>query len=146
MQKKGFPFTYFEEYFSPSSGIPANFPVLMAEYTFRTKQDITDYLALLKDTPNYFSSYLEFQKERAEKGHYLASSSLQETLKQCDTIITKEALDANSHFLQLTFRERLAPLVAKDLITKKEAYIYIEENHNILKTIVLPAYQNLKLS
>ena len=146
LQIKGFPFTYYEECFSPSSGIVANYPVLMAEYTFRTKKDVTDYLSLLKDTPNYFSSYFQFQKERAEKGHYLASSSLQETLKQCDTIITEEALNENSHFLQLTFRERLMPLVAKDLISKKEAYLYIEENHNILKTIVLPAYQELKSS
>ena len=146
MQKKGFAFPYFEEVFSPSSGIVANFPILMAEYTFRTKQDVIDYLTLLKDTPNYFSSYLEFQKERAEQGHYLASSSLQEILKQCDTMITKDALNENSHFLQLTFRERLAPLVAKDLITKKEAYSYIEENHNLLKTVVLPAYQDLKTS
>ena len=146
MQIKGFPFSYYEECFSPSSGIAANYPILMAEYTFRTKKDVTDYLSLLKDTPDYFSDYFQFQKERAQKGHYLASSSLQETLNQCDTIITKESLNENSHFLQLTFRERLMPLVAKDLISKKEAYLYIEENHNILKTIVLPAYQELKSS
>ena len=146
MQKKGFPYTYYEECFSPSSGIVANYPILMAEYTFRSQKDVTDYLSLLKDTPDYFSDYFEFQKERAKKGHYLATSSLQQTLKQCDTIITKEALDENSHFLQLTFRERLAPLVAKDIITKKEASLYIEENQNLLKNIVLPAYQNLKTS
>ena len=146
MQIKGFPYTYYEECFSPSSGIVSNYPILMAEYTFRTKKDVTDYLSLLQDTPDYFSDYFEFQKERAKKGFFLASSSLQDVLKQCDTIITKEALSKNSHFLQLTFRERLAPLVARDLITKKEAYAYIEENNNILKNIVLPAYQELKNS
>ena len=145
-QLKGFPFSYYEECFSPSSGIAANYPILMAEYTFRCKKDVTDYLALLKDTPNYFSTYFEFQKERAEKGHYLASSSLHETIEQCETIITANSLNKNSHFLQLTFRERLAPLVAKDIITKKEAFFYIEENNNLLKNFVLPAYQNLKYS
>ena len=146
MQMKGFPFTHFEEYFSPSSGIVTNYPILMAEYTFRTKKDITDYLSLLKDTPNYFSSYFEFQKERANEGHYPASVSLQETIKQCDSIITADALEENSHFLQLTFRERLAPLVAKDIISKKEAYQYIEKNNAALKNILLPAYQELKKS
>lgn len=144
MQKQGFSFTDYEECFSPSSGIVANYPVLMAEYTFRTEQDIADYLILLTDTPNYFSSFFEFQKQRAEKGHYLASVSLEETMEQCDTIITKEALEGNSHFLQLTFRERLAPLVAKEVITKEEAFKYIEKNNTILQNIVLTAYKELK--
>lgn len=145
-QIKGFPFTYFEECFSPSSGIVVNYPILMAEYTFRTKKDITDYLTLLKDTPNYFSSYLSFQEERAQNGHCLASVSLQETLEQCETIITMEEIEQNSHFLQITFRERLALLVAKDVISQKQALHYIEVNNTILKKIVYPAYQNLKNS
>ena len=146
MQQKGFSYTYLEECFSPSSGIVANYPVLMAEYTFRTEKDVTDYLTLLADTPGYFSSYFQFQKERAQKGYYLASASLNETLEQCDTIITKEALETNSHFLQQTFRERLAFLVAKDMISKEEAFKYIEKNKTILQNIVLPAYQKLKNS
>ena len=80
LQIKGFPFTYYEECFSPSSGIVSNYPILMAEYTFRTEKDVTNYLTLLKDTPHYFSTYFTFQKERALQGHYLASVSLQETL------------------------------------------------------------------
>lgn len=145
-QMKGFPFTYFEECFSPSSGIIANYPILMAEYIFRTKKDVTDYLTLLKDTPHYFSSYLTFQKERAEKGYILASESLQETMKQCDTIITLEEIEKNSHFLQVTFRERLASLVAKDVISPKQASQYIEANNSILKKIIYPSYQGLKKS
>lgn len=145
-QAEGFSFTYFEECFSPSSGIVANYPILMAEYTFRTQKDVTDYLTLLKDTPNYFSSYLSFQKERSINGHFLASASLQETMEQCDTIITKETLDENSHFLQITFRERLAYLVAKDTLSQKEALQYIEINNHILKNIVYPSYQKLKNS
>lgn len=144
LQKQGFSFTYLEECFSPSSGIVANYPILMAEYTFRTKKDILDYLALLADTPNYFNSFFQFQKERAQKGYLLASVSLQEILEQCDTIITEESLQNHSHFLQLTFYERLTFLINQNLISKKDALKYIAENTAILKTTVLPAYQNLK--
>ena len=144
LQKQGFSYTYLEECFSPSSGISANYPILMSEYTFRTKKDILDYLALLTDTPNYFDSFFLFQKERAKKGYSLASESLKETLEQCNTIITEKALNDNSHFLQLTFRERLAPLISQNIISKEEALNYINKNNSILKTIVLPAYQNLK--
>lgn len=145
-QKEGFPYTYYEEYFSPSSGIVANFPVLMAEYTFRTKQDVTDYLALLADTPNYFQSFFHFQQQRAEKGYGLSFASLQEVMEQCNTIITKEALEENSHFLQITFRERLAYLVAKETISGEQALQYIKKNNSILKNTVLPAFQDLKVS
>ena len=144
LQKQGFSYTYLEECFSPSSGIVANYPILMAEYTFRTKKDIIDYLTLLADTPDYFDSFFQFQKERAKKGYFLASKSLQETIEQCDTIITEKSLQENSHFLQLTFRERLTPLLSQNIISKEDALKYTNQNNSILKSIVLPAYQNLK--
>ena len=145
-QIEGFPYSYFEEFFTPSSGIPLNYPLLMAEYTFRNKQDILNYLTLLEDTPNYFNSYFAFEKERALNGFYLSSYSLQDTANQCNSIITKEALKKNTHFLQITFRERLAPLVAKKIISPKEAFQYIKENNNILINIVFPSYQKLENS
>lgn len=144
MQKQGFSFTYFEEYFSPSSGIAANYPLLMAEYTFRNETDITDYLNLLADTSNYFDSFFQFQKERFHKGYSLATVSLTEIANQCDTIITAKSLEENSHFLQLTFYERLLPLIKQNIISEKEAYSYINQNTEILKDILLPAYQRLK--
>ncbi|MBR5598314.1 MAG: DUF885 domain-containing protein [Lachnospiraceae bacterium] len=143
-EQKGNNYIYFEECFSPSSGIVANYPILMAEYNFRNKKDITDYLTLLKDTSNYFKSYFLFQKERAAKGYMLASCSLKDTIKQCETIITKEALDKNSHFLQITFKERLTPLISKKIITKEEAYKYIKLNNLLLEQQVLSAYKTLK--
>ena len=107
-------------------------------------KDIIDYLSLLADTPDYFDSFFQFQKERAKKGYFLASESLQETIEQCDTIITEKSLQENSHFLQLTFRERLTPLLSQNIISKEDALKYINQNNSILKSIVLPAYQNLK--
>ena len=136
LQKKGFSYTYFEEYFSPSSGIPSNYPILMAEYTFRTKQDVTDYLTLLADTPNYFNSYFTFQQERAKKGYYLASVSLKKTINQCDTIITSQSLTNNSHFLQITFNERLSSLVAQKIISKEEAFQFMSKNNYILSHLI----------
>ena len=54
--------------FSPSGGIQIQYPILMAEYTFRCKEDIENYLALLKMTPEYFASYCDFTKEKVQKG------------------------------------------------------------------------------
>ena len=143
-QKQGFSFSYFEECFSPNSGIVINFPILMTEYAFRTEQDIKVYLSLLSDTPDYFSDFFSFQEERYQNGYYLSSESLQETLKQCDLILTEQSLNENSHFLQQTFRERVAVLVSRNIITKKKALSYLDENTLLLKTVVFPAYQQLK--
>lgn len=144
LQKNGFSYTYLEDCFSPSSGIVANYPILMAEYAFRSKKDVTDYLSLLKDTPHYFHSFFQFQKERAKKGYFNASVSLEETIKQCETILTIEDLQKNSHFLQLTFSERLMPLVSQNIISEKDALAYMKKNNQILINIVYPAYENLK--
>ena len=43
-----------QEVLGPSLGTQAQLPVLLAEYTFRTSQDITDYLKLLSDLPAIF--------------------------------------------------------------------------------------------
>lgn len=47
-------FPYYNEPLSPSSGMQSQLPVLLAEYTFRTKRDVTDYLALLDQIDDYF--------------------------------------------------------------------------------------------
>ena len=38
---------YYEEPLAPSSGMQSQLPVLLAEYTFRTKSDMEDYLEIL---------------------------------------------------------------------------------------------------
>ena len=49
-----------QEVLGPSLGTQAQLPILLAEYTFRTPQDITDYLKLLNDLPRYFQEILAF--------------------------------------------------------------------------------------
>ena len=47
----------------PSLGIQAQLPILLAEYPFRTQQDIADYLHLLQDLPRYFSDLIALEQE-----------------------------------------------------------------------------------
>lgn len=137
----GFP--YYEEPLSPVSGTQSNLPVLLAEYTFRTRRDVEDYLALLDQTDEYFASLLVYEQEKAEAGFVMPAAFLKEVREQCDTIVTKEALEEGTHFLQTTFRERLTPLLQKQLITADEASLYLAQNDRLLKTVLLPAYTAL---
>lgn len=64
-------FPYYNEPLSPSSGMQSQLPVLLAEYTFRTKRDVTDYLALLDQIDDYFASLLLYEQEKAAAGFFM---------------------------------------------------------------------------
>ncbi len=136
-------FLYYEEPLSPSSGMQSQLPILLAEYTFRTRQDVEDYLCLLDQTDEYFASLLTYEQEKAAAGLLMSTSSLEKVKEQCDTILTKEALDNGTHFLQTTFQERLASLMDSQIITSEEYDKYVALNDRLLKTVMLPAYSAL---
>lgn len=136
-------YPYYNEPLSPNSGMQSQLPILLAEYAFRSKRDITDYLALLDQTDEYFASLLTFEQEKADAGMIMPASSLQEVRKQCDTIVTKSDLENGTHFLQTTFLERLTPLLQSGVISQTEADSYIAQNDRLLKTVLLPSYTAL---
>uniref|UniRef100_UPI0040579C0D DUF885 domain-containing protein n=1 Tax=Acetatifactor sp. TaxID=1872090 RepID=UPI0040579C0D len=136
-------FEYYEEPLSPSSGMQSQLPILLAEYTFRRKQDVIDYLALLDQTDEYFSSLLVFEQEKAAAGLLMPASSLKKIIKQCDTIVTSKELDAGTHFLQSTFTERIQSLYTLGELTAEEVSLLTNENNRLLKNVLLPAYGTL---
>lgn len=136
-------YSYYSEPLSPSSGAQAQLPILLAEYTFRRRQDVEDYLMLLEQTDAYFASLLTYEQEKAAAGLSMPGTFLKEVRAQCDTIITKESLETGTHFLQTTFQERLQPLLKDRIITSQEAQDYIFHNDRLLKTVLLPAYTAL---
>ena len=136
-------YPYYEEPLSPSSGMQSQLPILLAEYTFRCKQDVEDYLKLLDQTDEYFSGLLCFEQEKAAAGLLMHAVSLKKVIEQCDTILTESALDAETHFLQTTFRERLQKLVENDALTQEEFTHYLSQNNRLLSTVMLPAYETL---
>ncbi len=136
-------FSYYSEPLSPASGAQSQLPILLAEYSFRSQRDVEDYLALLGQTDEYFSSLLTYEQEKAAAGLSMPAAFLKEVREQCDSILTKEALETETHFLQTTFQERLEPLVKEGEITVTQAQNYIAQNHRLLKTVLLPAYTAL---
>lgn len=136
-------FLYYSEPLSPSSGMQSQLPILLAEYTFRNRRDVEDYLSLLDQTDEYFASLLVYEQEKAQAGLLMPASSLKSVRKQCDEILTADSLEAGSHFLQTTFRERLQLLRNAELINDREMQKYLDTNDRLLKTVLLPAYTAL---
>jgi len=137
-------YPYYTEPLSPSSGMQSQLPILLAEYAFRSKRDVEDYLALLDQTDEYFASMLCYEQEKLKAGLIMPASSLKSVEKQCDTIISASALESGAHFLQTTFRERVEKLYQSRLISYEEMSLYLAKNEQLLKTVMLPAYESLK--
>jgi uncharacterized protein (DUF885 family) len=80
-------YTYFLEYLSPSLGLQAQLPILLAEYNFRKKADIEDYLSLIEQTSALFKDVIDFEKEKKEKNLFMAKDTVQEVINQCTEFI-----------------------------------------------------------
>lgn len=137
----GAEFNYYAEPFSPGSGIQSGLPILLADYTFRRKQDIEDYLSILDQTDEYFQGLLLYETEKADAGLFMADYSAAKVIEQCDSIMDKKQLAEGTHFLHTTFEERISDLTESGLLTEKEAAQYISENDRLLTTVMQPAYE-----
>lgn len=142
-EKNGMLLYYYSNPLSPSSGMQSQLPILLAEYTFRSKQDVNDYLALLDQTDTYFQGIGEYLREQAGKGLFMPDYSVEKVIEQCDTVMDSASLEAGTHFLNTTFEERLNGLMEKGIITEKEKDSYLSENSRLLKTVMLPAYEKI---
>ncbi len=139
----GTAFDFYDEPLSPSSGMQSQLPILLAEYTFRDLEDVEDYLGILDETDEYFSSLLTYEQEKKAAGLLQADTSLNQVREQCYTILSKDELAAGNHFLQTTFSERLQALYGQGLISEAQIASYEAENNRLLTTVMQPAYEAL---
>ena len=68
----------------PNLGIQAQLPVLLAEYTFRSPDDIKDYFALLSSIPEYFKSIINL-KRKSLKGLFMSDTTADRIIQQCNS-------------------------------------------------------------
>ena len=143
LQLSGIPFSYYAEPLSPSSGMQSSLPILLADYTFRSEQDVEDYLHLLDQTDTYFEQLISFEKEKAGQGLFMSDSAAAKIVEQCNSIMDTDLLSSKSHFLHTTFEERLNKLAETKDITEEQKAHWISENDRLLTTVMAPAYENL---
>ena len=134
--KKGIPYSLYEEPLSPVTGIQAQLPVLLAEYQFFSAKDIETYLALLKTTPQYFDSLIQFEQKKSDTGLFMADYTVDSILEQCNAFLAM----GDSNYLLSTFEERLSAL---ENVTAEQKQSYISQNHELLSSSILPAYEHL---
>lgn len=137
--KQNVSYYLYEEPLSPVTGIHAQLPVLLAEYQLNNKKDAETYLSLLKTLPNYFSSLTRFEQQKSSAGLFMSNAVADEVIAQCNAFVAM----GDENYLLSTFEERVGDI---EKLADEEQKKLIQENRDIIKSFVLPAYESLALS
>lgn len=129
-------FPYYEEIFSPTLGTQAQLPILLAEYAFRTEDDIRNYLALLSQMDVYYESLMDYEREKAEAGLFMSDETADAVIAQCRAFLS----NPGSHFLLSTFEERID---SADFLSEEKKQEYLDSNRALFFGHVVPAYELL---
>ena len=123
----------------PSLWIQAQLPILLAEYPFRTQQDIADYLHLLQDLPRYFSDLIALEQEKSRQGVFQNDLAVDGIIRQCSAFLA-DADTPESHLLHTVFQNKLQ---ASSLFSEAERNLCLQTHEKLLTSCVFPAYRSL---
>lgn len=128
--------TLYAEVLSPTTGYQSQLPVVLAEYTFRTTQDIEDYLALVAQIDDMFADIIVFEEKKAAAGLFMADYAADAVIEQCNEFIE----DPENNYMIEVFDDKID---AFDGLTDEERASYKEQNKQLITTEVVDGYQIL---
>ena len=129
-------YLYYKECLGPTTGIQAQLPILLAEYSFRDKSDINNYINLLFCIDDYFISIANFEKEKASQGLFMNDEVVDSIIRQCESFISSP----EDNFLIDYFNDKIQNY--KELSESEKEY-FKSANKEAVLTSVIPAYENL---
>lgn len=129
-------FILYSEILGPTTGYQAQLPVLLAEYTFRTEQDIEDYLELISQVDDIAEQIIEFEKEKSEEGLFMADYAADAIIEQCEDFIA----DPEENYMIEVFNDKIE---AFEDLSDEEKKEYCERNKKIITTEIVDGYETL---
>ena len=133
--QEGLDYTYFYEPLTPYTGIHAQLPILLSEFPLNTEEDIHTYLTLLKTFPEYFTSLIDFERQKTALGLFMSDSELDHVLEDCTAFVAMK-----ENYLVTSFSERISHIT---FIDKDKAQAFKKENNDIVNDFVIPSYSSL---
>ena len=127
-----------DEPLGPGLGVQAQLPILLAEYTFRTKEDISDYLKLLSTVRPYFQSIIKLEKQKSQSGLFMSDTTLNRILKQCHSFVA----NPDSNYMDDIFAQKLKAF-SNPAFSSEDQKKLCTYHHKLILTEVIPAYQEL---
>lgn len=126
----------YEELLSPTTGYQAQLPILLAEYTFRTERDISDYLQLCGEVEHTFDSILEFERRKSAAGLFMADFAADDIIRQMEDFIASP----EDNYMIAVFNDNIDHFSGLSDDTRR---YYKEKNYEIVTESIIPAYQKL---
>ena len=127
-------YPYYTSMLSFSTGAQIQFPILLSEYEFYRKKDITTYLELLKSLNSYFENIVNYEWERSSKGFFVPDSTINSIVSQCKSFLN----NPDKNIFITSFSDRIQSC---EWLSQEEKNEFIETNKTIVKNQILPAYQ-----
>lgn len=124
------------EVLSPSLGIQAQLPILLAEYTFRTETDIQNYLKMLTSISAYFKEIIAFEQQKSAAGTFMSDTTADRIIQQCTSFIA----NPKQNYLDSIFQSNLENMNTLSA-EKKQAYQTLHSK--LIQEQVIPAYEML---
>lgn len=126
----------YEKILSPTIGLQSQLPVILTEYSFRTTQDIYDYIELVKQTDEYFDYIMAIIKMQSDAGLFMEDYIADQIIDQCSIFIE----DTENNYLLEIFNDKV---MAFDGLTDEECRTLIEENKKAVLYNLIPAYEHI---
>lgn len=127
----------YDEILRPNTGFQAEYPILLTEYRFDSKQDILNYLDLLSLTDEYFGEIISFEQEKSVAGLFMSDYAADAIISECSALCEPTT---DEHYLVTTFNDKLDTVSG---LSEDEKTEYMRKNKALVEDSLLPAYSGL---
>lgn len=126
-------------------GFQASLPIYLAEYNFKSKTDVDNYINLINETATAFPAYFAYEQDRVNNKYGRADFVYEGAVEQCENFTGVQcegdfALPAEENFLIGIFNDRINSC---EFLTAEEKAAYITLNVTKINEVLLPSYYTL---
>lgn len=133
----------YDQPLAPTIGVQAQLPILLAEYSFHSLDDVNDYLALVEQIDEYYGEILVFEQQKADAGLAPSDASIDAIIRSCESYLENFAQTDSPDFLSETFLSRLNDLQKTVSLTENQITELIHRHALAISDHFIPAYEHL---
>lgn len=132
----GVGYTKYAKFFNNNASLISNLITTFVEFKFNKKEDVEDYLCLVKDVKRYLNEALEYTNNQYRDGIYYSDYSINTTIDYINSITSR----TKDNVLITTFNNSLDEM---DFLSSKEKEQFKDLNTEIVLKEVIPAFNDL---